>query len=92
MTLFWLILLADTLTMIMMIIVVIRRPRVSSLLGAITGVSAFAAALHQVASADANLLSLPLAFLLVWMLVFLMRGTEWGEGRPRRSTRDGRGQ
>jgi hypothetical protein len=90
--LFWMILLADTVTMVVMIIEVVRRPLLSSLAMATIAVSAFAAALRQVTAARANALSLPLTFVLVWLLAFRVHGAGWGKGRPRPSTRDCRGQ
>ena len=91
MILFWLILLAGTVTMVVMVIEVVRRPVRSSLAVAVVAVSAVTAALHQVSAARVNALSLPLTFVLVWLLAFRARRAGWERGSFRPSTRDGRG-
>ena len=73
MTLFWLSLIADTVTLVVAIAAAILRPTLSYRLIAIVAICAFLAALHQVVTAQASPLAVPLTTLMLLMVFCRLR-------------------
>ena len=73
MTLFWLSLIADTVTLVVAIAAAILRPTLSYRLIAIVAICAFLAALHQVVTAQGSPLAVPLTTLMLFLMFCRLR-------------------